>query len=236
MPNLIFLPNSPAVLSELSPSDESSVELKDRAMALVRSFCLNQQPVVIHYAEHKRDYTALTGSLKAWGAQVTVATGNFLPQLLARYILESAGWDPAMVRARGYSETPDLCTKDALAADALHVMVLDGVAALTTKAPKYVLPQAEAGALWCRETLGGELPEQAWTRAQLEQAGVDNAVLWPALWQLRHQTSQLAMRSFFEDTTHGVARLLGAWEINNELGSAAAVVVPTDTPKDKERA
>lgn len=222
MPNLLFLPNSPALINELSPADASSVELKDRAGALVRGCQLNQQPVVIHYAQHERDYTALTGSFKAWGAPVTVAAGNFLPELIARYILEEEGWDPALVRARGYTETPDFRSNGIMIADALHLVVLDGVAALTIKAPKYVLPQARACAMWCRETLGGDLPAQSWTSAQLEQAGVDNALLWPALWDLRHYAPQLEIRSFYEDTSHGVARLLGLWDIDNRATEVPA--------------
>ena len=75
MNNVVFLPGSPALVTELSPSDEPSQRLLNSATQLLTPLIKQHNgPIHVVFSQDKRWYTAHDGSFRAWGApQVNVA-------------------------------------------------------------------------------------------------------------------------------------------------------------------
>src|SRR5690625_3100805 len=130
MNNVVFLPGSPALVTELSPSDEPSQRLLNSATQLLTPLIKQHNgPIHVVFSQDKRWYTAHDGSFRAWGApQVNVAKGHFLGELVARYILQAAG-------APAESVTECRANIGRIDPLALTVAVLDGSAGLTQRAP-----------------------------------------------------------------------------------------------------
>ena len=145
-PNLLVIPGSPALVRELAPAHGPYRELLRTIRDTVARY--PQRRVHIVGSRDERRYTAHTGSLRAWGApQVTVKGGHYLPELIARYALR----DPEVSDSREHIQRID--------PDALTVVVVDGPAGLSERAPLALVE----GASQAHEALkvfldGGEFP------------------------------------------------------------------------------
>ena len=88
--NLMVMPASPALAVELSSNDAASRALLAAARTLaVEAAAAGITQVDIVGSQDNRWYTAHTGSLKAWGAATNLGGGNYLPEIMARYVLHS---------------------------------------------------------------------------------------------------------------------------------------------------
>jgi len=147
------------------------------------------RPIDIVCSMDERWHTSRTGTFAAWGGpQITVRGGNHLGELVARFALG----DPEVREVRGDIGTPD--------PKAVTVVVLDGPAGLTPRAPLALVEGApEYHQRLCGWLDGGE-PEV-----------VDKLLPEPALW---HQLAALPRRDaalIDHDNTLGVGRYVAQW-------------------------
>lgn len=202
MNNVIFIPGSPALIPELSPHDAASRRLLNAAVEMVSTALAGRnRQVEIVFSQDKRWFTAHEGSFLAWGApQVDVGKGHYLGELVARYVLSHAGLDADdVVGCRGEIDefNSDICT----------VVVLDGSAGLTSRAPLALIDTAEVIHQWCQQALLGKAPRM--DVDTLIQAGVIEPGLWLELAQLSPVDAQLVD----VDLSLGVGRYIAAWEV-----------------------
>ena len=184
-PNLWIVPGSPALA--LSPSDAASLRLLQTVRELAGTAA--GRAIDIVSSRDRRWYTAHTGSFAAWGRpDVTVRGGNYLGELVARFALG----DPVIREARDSIGTPD--------PNAVTVVVLDGPAGLTPRAPLALVDGAPEYHQQVLDWLDGGQPEV-----------VDKLLLEPALWHelagARPQEAQL----IDHDDTLGVGRYVAQW-------------------------
>lgn len=202
MNNVVFIPGSPALIPELSPHDLPSRRLLDTAVELIAQLH-QQQPRAIHVvsSQDKRWYTAHAGSFRAWGApQVHLGQGNFLGELISRYILQAAGVPESdIVECR--SEIGEID------ANALTIVVLDGSAGLTARAPLALLETAAQADQWCQQVLRGQAEQVD------AQKLVDAGVIEPQLWlDVAHHKPEKA-ELIDSDASLGVGRYIAAWKV-----------------------
>ena len=117
---------------------------------------------------------------------------------MARYVLHSV----PQLRTRASRERigkPD--------PEALTVVVADGSAGLTERAPLALVPEAQEAHEWCEEVLMGASASKAgeW----LSQRGVVEPALWEELAGLQPKKAQLLAT----DATLGVGRYVAGWEV-----------------------
>ena len=149
------------------------------------------RPIDIVCSMDERWRTSRTGTLAAWGGpQITVRGGNYLGELVARY---SIGDLP--VRAvRDDIGSPDT--------DSVTVVVLDGPAGLTPRAPLALVEGApEYHQRLCGWLDGGE-PEV-----------VDRQLPEPALWHELAALRPHEARLIDHDDTLGVGRYVAEWRV-----------------------
>ena len=186
--NLLVVPGSPAVVAELSPQDAAGRAIVAKARELTEG---DTRPVEIVGSRDPRWRTEHAGSFRAWGADVHVGGGNYLPELIARYILPG--------RTIGDSREHI----QPLNPDALTVVVVDGSAGLTPRAPLALIDGAtdthDAMTAFLDGT--GELPA--------DLPGVIEQGLWEELGALKASKSVLS-----SDDTLGVGRFLAACEVH----------------------
>ena len=186
-PNPWIVPGSPALA--LSPSDAASQRLLQAVRALAET--AGGRAIDIVCSQDERWYTAHTGSFAAWGGpEITVRAGNHLGELVARFALG----DPEVREVRGEIGTPD--------PDVVTVVVLDGPAGLTPRAPLALVDGApEYHRRLCGWLDGGQ-PEV-----------VDKQLLEPALW---HELAALRPHKatlLDHDDTLGVGRYVAEWSV-----------------------
>ncbi|WIM66792.1 hypothetical protein QP027_06530 [Corynebacterium breve] len=191
-PNLLVIPGSPALVRELSPGDVAGARLLSSARAIANAWDPTRAVEAVGSSDI-RWRTALTGSFHAWGADVRVGHGHDLAELLARYVVGNV--------------TSFRSTLLPLNPAALTVVVLDGPAGLTDRAPLALLDDAPS----CHEELkavlsGGavELDEE-----ELRHAGVIEPTLWLQLASLSPRQAKLVA----SDESLGVGRYVAAWEV-----------------------
>lgn len=140
--------------------------------------------------------TELAGSFAAWGApQVQVGAGNYLPELVARYAL--APYEPEVREVREHIGVPE--------PDVLTVVVVDGSAGLTARAPLALIESAPELHRALQQFVAGE-------RSQLPEGMEQLGVLEPGLW--RELASLDARRQLLHaDDSLGVGRYVGLWEV-----------------------
>lgn len=197
--NLMVMPASPALAVELSANDAASRALLAAARTLaVEAAAAGLTQVDIVGSQDKRWHSAHTGSLQAWGAATDLGGGNFLPEIMARYVLHSV---PQLhVRSsREHIGQPD--------SGAFTVIVTDGSAGLTERAPLVLVPGAQEAHEWCEEVLMGASASGA--GGWLSQRGVEEPVLWEELAGLQPKKAQLLAT----DATLGVGRYVAGWEV-----------------------
>lgn len=194
-PNVLLFPSSPALVPELAPADGAARQLLRVARRALARYSPSRIDVVGSLDDRWR--TSRTGSFRGWGApQITVAGGEHLAELIARYVL-----GPELERrigsVRERFERPG--------AD-LTIVVTDGSAGMTARAPLALLEGAEAADQWCRGVLSGE-QVHARSVAELHAAGVADGALWAELASVEKHLPELLAA----DTSTGVARYVAAW-------------------------
>ncbi|WP_087118259.1 hypothetical protein [Corynebacterium urinipleomorphum] len=193
--NVIVVPGSPALVAELAPQDTPGHAMVCAVRDLVAQ---DARPIHIVGSRDARWRTELTGSFAAWGApQVTVGGGNFLAELVARYCLGDA---EAGVEASRVALAP-------LDPDALTVVVLDGSAGLTPRAPLALIDGANRAHEQMADFLAGrgDLP------GSLEEHGVVEPELWHELASLRPSRCELVA----QDASLGVGRFVAVWQVDH---------------------
>lgn len=193
MSDLLIVPGSPALIRELSLIDAPSTLLAHtiRECAHNLDHTRPAAPVDIVCPLGEDDYTDHTGSLRAWGApHVTVGGGNHLGELVVRYLLGERDYRPA----REHLEPLD--------PEALTVVVVDGPAGLTDRAPLALQPGARETHEGLERFIGGDaaLPPL--------EGGVLKPGLWCELAQLRPTRAELLA----SDDSLGVGRYVGVWQ------------------------
>lgn len=184
---VLIMPGSPALVRELAPADEASGQLLADARAIANT---HAGPVDIVTTLDDASYTGHTGSFRAWGApHVNVGGGNYLGELLARYVAGD----------REYRQTREHV--EPLDPDALTIVVVDGPAGLTPRAPLALQPGAQATHEGLERFIdGGSL-------GGLE-GGVDKQLLWRELAGLAPKRTELIA----SDASLGVGRYVGVWQ------------------------
>lgn len=209
MQNLMVMPASPALAEELSPGDDASRALLGAACELARDAARISGGVPLKVdivgSRDTRWRTEHTGSLRAWGApQVDVGGGNFLPEIMARYVL-----------CRAFAHTPDepgFVVEDSRAElgevrpARLTVVCVDGSAGLTKRAPLALVDGARDAHLWCESVLAGG--EAHCDEARLRSAGVLETNLWAQLAGAHPRHAELRAA----DSTLGVGRYVAGWQ------------------------
>lgn len=187
MSNLWIVPGSPALVAELSP-DPASRRLHDAVRRLADTAGGRPIDIVCSLDEHWR--TGITGSFQAWGApNARVRAGHHLGELVARYSLG----DPEVREVRSAIGGIDR--------EAVTVVVLDGPAGLTQRAPLALIDGAPQLHERLKRWLGGGGPEV-----------VDkHSVLEPALWEELATVRAERARLIDSDDTLGVGRYVAEW-------------------------
>lgn len=193
--NVIVVPGSPALVAELAPRDSAG-----RAMvrAIRELVARDDRPIHIVGSQDPRWRTELTGSLAAWGTpSVAVDGGNFLAELVARYCLGEAEVRVAVSRAALAPLDPEVLT----------VVVLDGSAGLTPRAPLALID----GAQQVHEQMADFLDGRGDLPGNLERYGVIEPELWRQLADLRPSGCELLA----QDASIGVGRFVAAWQVDH---------------------
>lgn len=196
---LLFIPGSPALIEPLAAADAPSRRLAEaaRSTALLRSDEA-AAAVDIVCSMDQAAYTAWTGSLRALGApQVNVGGGNYLGELVTRYLLGE----------RNYRATREHIAPVDPAA--LTVVVIDGPAGLTPRAPLAMIDSGPKMHQLLRQLIATGTSEGL-THEELAQSGVCEPQRWLELAQLDVAHACL----LDDDATLGVGRYVGEWEIN----------------------
>lgn len=181
--SILIVPGSPALIAELGRGDEASRELERAARGATAG---DTRPVDIVCRMGPDTYTAHTGTFAAWGApQVDVGGGNHLGELIVRYLLGPRKYRPARAHVAPLDPA------------ALTVVVADGPAGLTARAPLALVPGAPA----VHEALRGFVATG--------RGCVDKQMLWEELALLDVTRARLLA----SDDTLGVGRYVGAWEV-----------------------
>ncbi len=185
--NVWIIPGSPALA--LSRDDEPSQRLLSATRALAGT--ADGRPIDIVCSLDGKWRTAHTGSLRAWGGpEVTVRGGNHLGEIVGRYALG----DPVVREVRPHIGD--------VGPDAVTVIVVDGPAGLTERAPLALQPGApevhEAIMRW----LGGA-----------EAVVVDKHVLEPQLWRELATLERDNARLIDADASLGVGRYVAEWSV-----------------------
>lgn len=199
--NLMVMPASPALAVELAPNDAASRAL----LAAARTLAVEAAAAGINEAEiigsrSPRWHTSHTGSLRAWGAhQVHVGAGSYLPEIMAHYVLSTV--PQITVRdSRDRLGAPD--------PKVLSVVVADGSAGLTERAPLALIPGAQEAHRWCEEVLMGASASS--NAERLQQRGVEEPELWLELAGCTPKCAQVKAA----DATLGVGRYVAGWEVS----------------------
>lgn len=181
--SILIVPGSPALVAELGRGDEASRKLERSARGATAG---DTRPVDIVCDMGPDTYTARTGTFAAWGApQVDVGGGNHLGELIVRYLLGPREYRPARAHVAPLDPV------------ALTVVVADGPAGLTARAPLALVPGAPAA----HEALRGFVATG--------RGCVDKQMLWEELSLLDVTQAHLIA----SDDTLGVGRYVGAWEV-----------------------
>lgn len=194
---VLIIPGSPALVAELAPAHAASRRLATAAREASVASAARPVDVVCDLADDA--YTSRTGSLAAWGApQVTVSGGNYGGELVARYVLGSREYRPARAEI------------GALDPRALTVVVVDGPAGLTQRAPLALVEDAPATHEALEAFLAtGKYPLGEVDEAALASAGVIRTRLWRELSLLNASRTRL----IDADDSLGVGRYVAEWEV-----------------------
>lgn len=191
------MPTSPALVRELAPAHEPSQKIVETIRSVVSAVAPLRVELVVTADPNMR--TEIAGSFKAWGApQVTVAAGHDLGELVARYVLGDHEHLIAAVHHNVSMPAPGVLT----------VVLADGSAGLTERAPLALVDGAEEADAWCRRVAAGERSTPAVDTAWLEDRGVMETAPWCQLVEFvgKYECEGTLLA---HDTTLGVGRYVG---------------------------
>lgn len=223
MKHLVVIPGSPALVEELVPQDSAGQSMVAAARrAVFEALAGGANKVHISYRPDRKDYTAHTGSFRAWGARRTaVSGGNYLPELVARYVIDPVlaelGLESSCVRVA--SSARSVLGETGLGsapeeADTLCIVVADGSAGLTMRAPLTLVDTGAWAHAWCQNLLGGT-DREPFDHQRLHKAGVLDPTPWAELAELaRHATSRELLES---DGGLGVGRYVAHWTFHPSM-------------------
>lgn len=167
------------------------------------------------------EYTALTGSLKAWGSGEVVSGGNYLSELLARWLV-----DYALAGSAENAPNVDVfgTVKEAIGSGAPVVLVMaDGPSGLTEHSPHALVSGAAAVNDWCRSIAIAAVDPfaQTVTRSSTDNAiaqieAVTESTNWQAAPQWREleklsQTVAPEKTAYFDESPFGIGYHVARW-------------------------
>ncbi|QPK78357.1 hypothetical protein G7Y31_07160 [Corynebacterium lizhenjunii] len=200
MPNLIIIPGSLALVRELAPADSAARTLRHACASIAPA---DAEPIDVVCSLDSRWHTGHTGSFRAWGApSVTVGAGNHAGELVARYVLADSSVDHLrnVRQVRGSLGSIVRTT----------VVVIDGSAGLTQRAPLALREHGQWAHNWCQDLLSqGPAAVAACDPARLHAAGVEEPHLWEDLARLHPVSTQLLAA----DSSLGVGRYVASWQL-----------------------
>ncbi len=193
-PRLLIMPGSPALVPELAPSHLPGRRLLAAVREYVGGAGFARAEIVGSRDERWR--TGHEGSFAAWGApQVEVGGGRHLPELVARYALGGA-LDVASSREHVAPLDPELLT----------VVVVDGPAGLTPRAPLSLVEGAREAHAALQEFLAGR------GRVDVDKLGAAG-VIEPSLWGELAALDVVRAELIDSDDSLGVGSYVAAWEV-----------------------
>ncbi|MFD5867138.1 hypothetical protein ACFWGD_00800 [Corynebacterium sp. NPDC060344] len=222
---LLLIPGAPLLVPELSGADAGAAELRAAVRAAVSRVlgaesgdgAGRSRPVIVRRPDD-RFATSHAGSFRAWGAGVEVGGGHHLPELVARWVIGDAGWDPADVDVT--AQLPDPFDADATGP---IVIVAEGPSALTARAPLTLLPDAEpiddACAAIAEGRFGGDPghdPFGEFGPNLCDSVGLHTMGVWQDLASFGSELSldarTFTARQSFRGAPHGVGYHVAEWE------------------------
>ena len=203
---LVVIPGSPALVRELAPADDAGARLLDAARRVLAEVLADAPDIDVELVGSRAPQwrTRREGSLAAWGApHVDVGTGQYLPELIQRYVLAEQARRVTSVRDDLRGLNPGAVT----------VVSVDGSAGLTTRAPLALVDEAAEADSWCRAVLSGDGPPDTapadGAAAWLSARGVLEPDLWVQLAGLTPSRAELTLA----DASLGVGRYVAVWEM-----------------------
>ncbi|AEX44450.1 hypothetical protein CDHC01_1389 [Corynebacterium diphtheriae HC01] len=204
---ILLVPSGPVVITELSPFEPISQLIRTAVDDILHE--LNPKTIRIIFSLRDAEYTAHTGSFRAWGGRKTaVSAGNYLPELVVRFLIG---------RYLEHNSNVEVLTGSGLRdakPNELIVYAVDGPAALTQRAPLGFNPKAaefhDAIVNCLSQASNNDTVEPTWLQSatkttskdDLLRAGVVNPSQWLELFQYSYSSVQLLL----SDSTLGVGR------------------------------
>ncbi len=212
--DLVVVSGSPAQIPALAPNHAPSTALAHHAIEALAD-ALRRQPrgIAVVSQRSQRWYTAHRGSFRAWGApDVVVAKGHHLGDLVAMYLLEQAVLAAKIPPAAVDIEEVEFLDHIPQPSGGLTVVVADGSAGLTPKAPLSLLQNAAPTQDWCEALLGAQMPAPM-TQQDLTQGGVIEADMWLELYRFGTGPAGAGLKRslIHRDHSLGVGRCVALW-------------------------
>ena len=226
---LLLIPGAPLLVPELSGADAGAAEVRAAVLAAARRVLGDagpagggaSRPLIVRRPDD-RFTTSHAGSFRAWGADVVVGGGTHLPELVARWVVREAGLDPEHVDVAAQLPDP-FEVGGAGDGDGPIIVVAEGPAALTARAPLTLLPEAapidDACAAIADGRFNGEPghdPFGEFGPRACDAVGLYTLGMWQDLANFGAELS-LDARSFAAEATyrgapHGVGYHVAQWE------------------------
>ena len=200
---LLLIPGAPLLVPELSGADPAAARLRAACVAAAGAVLADGPRPLIVRRPDDRFATTHTGSFRAWGADVDVAGGNHLPELVARWVIGAAGRDAGDVDLA--AQLPDPFDFRDVTVDGEPrpiVVVAEGPAALTARAPLTLLAEGSDPF--------GDVGPSACGEVGLGTVGVwqDLAAFGAAL---RMDARDFTAHATYRDASHGVGYHVAEW-------------------------
>ncbi|MBV7295282.1 hypothetical protein KRX51_05025 [Corynebacterium sp. TAE3-ERU12] len=218
---LIIMPGAPLLVPELSGADETATAVRTHLLdALSQALAASNTAPVVVLADGPDVSSPVAGSLKPWGADITIGAGHRLAEILARWALRECGADPVAATARLGLPQPDTA-EYRFHADAhqVYLVVAEGPAALTPRAPLTDIPVAHDVNKACTQIAALDRVAEAQAAlagfdgsdsAAIEQIGFYTADIWHQLAELAIATDPRA-EATFHTSAHGVGYHVARW-------------------------
>ncbi len=228
---LLLIPGAPLLVPELSGADSGAAEVRAEVLAAARRVLRpaagdgsgGSRPLIVRRPDN-RFATAHAGSFRAWGAGVEVGGGTHLPELVARWVIRETGLDPEHVDVAAQLPDPfEPGGGDGADVAAPIVVVAEGPAALTARAPLTLLPEAEPIDDACAAIAAGEFggepgddPFGAFGPAACDRVGLHTMGVWQDLAsfgaELKSGARSFGARATYRGAPHGVGYHVAEWE------------------------
>lgn len=221
---LLLIPGAPLLVPELAGADPAAARLRAACVAAARAVLADGPRPLIVRRPDDRFATARTGSFRAWGADVDVAGGNHLPELVARWVIGAAGRGPG--DADAVAQMPDPFDFEGVSVGGEPrpiVVVAEGPAALTARAPLTLLDGAQGIDDICAAIAAGDGAALAEGHdpfgdvgpSACAEVGLGTVGVWQDLAafgaQLRLDATDFTAEARYRDATHGVGYHVAEW-------------------------